>query len=320
MNYDELPLNERIQKAAEYAVILIDDERVDIDILGELQTTFSLNEEQAKKAYELMRSGFKTEYQQALKNKINRAWLATVSAVLIAAFYLFTSEFYGVPWLLIALLFGLAAANGVTMLPKLYRERKNPPDEYFRLIDFEKKNITRKKDDFAARLPVFFMFMTAITCFALIRQWRIINTSHIVTVNNLRIAEPVVKLSDHGKNPRYYYLFHFVGHPGDFKLKETIYEYSEFAILDSSFYPGLAVNIEIDKEDFKKMRDVTASHNIDLLNIGKYNYWLIDQNLRNQRVKNENKKNFLLFGALFLASCVISFVVIRYRRLRVKQT
>jgi hypothetical protein len=319
VNYSELPLDERIEKAAEYALLLIDDEKPDIDILPELQTMFLLSEEQAKKAYELMRSRFNQEYQQATNTKINRAWVATLAAGVIGGFYLFSSEAYGLPWLIIALFFGLIVVNGVTMLPKLYRERKNPPGEYFRMVDYEKQNSTKKKDDFVANLPAFFMFMTAITCFVFVRQCNVINTGRIITINNLQVAERVVKLSDHARHPSYYYLFHFAGYPADFKLNQTIYRYSAFTIFDSSFYPGLKVNIEIDKDDVEKMRDKTNSHHIDLLNIGKYDYWLIDQNLRNELVKKEDRKNFLLFGGLFLASCVISFVAIRYRRLRIKQ-
>ena len=85
MNYENLSLSEKIERASEYALILVQND-ANLDIVTELKGVFKLTEDQAKEAYELMRKKYEKEHQSATKTKIKRAWLV-IAVSLIAMIF-----------------------------------------------------------------------------------------------------------------------------------------------------------------------------------------------------------------------------------------
>lgn len=73
MSYAELPLEDRIGQASEYALLLIEDSVLEEDVIKRLQETFALTEEQAMEALLKTRTEYSKEFRLLQKQSISRA-------------------------------------------------------------------------------------------------------------------------------------------------------------------------------------------------------------------------------------------------------
>ncbi|MES1219727.1 MAG: hypothetical protein ABUT20_29775, partial [Bacteroidota bacterium] len=120
MDYRNLPIEERISKAAEYCLLLADDERADVNIVSEVKTTFFLTDEQAQEAYALMKQKYNSEYKKTLGRKIKLAWIVLFVLVVCVAFYAILGDELGSFFYLLAAFFALSIIGIFFSLGNLY--------------------------------------------------------------------------------------------------------------------------------------------------------------------------------------------------------
>src|SRR5689334_15557805 len=73
MNYKDLPLDERITLASQYALLLVADNKPLEEIIGILKSDYALTEEQAAQAFAAMRSNYKAEYNSTVRSNVLNA-------------------------------------------------------------------------------------------------------------------------------------------------------------------------------------------------------------------------------------------------------
>jgi hypothetical protein len=322
MSYNDLPIEDRIRLASEYAVILIADDRPDIDIIAELQENFQLTEEQAKTAYFRMRQVHSEDFQLAIKQKIKRGWTAVLVCFLFgiscAAFAPEAGWFYFV----MVFIFGMGFSFGLVMIAKWTRESKTSPEEgFFSVVDRQKELMKNKEGDWTYSIPVLLLFLLTIVWFFFSTGNRIVNINEIQAVNNMEITRPAEKRFEHsGKSSRiYYYLIYFKGHQHNFKLYETYYNYADKRISHTDYTVGDMVSIEIRQKQMDELLDTIGKHTIKMVNLTSDGKWLIDHAYRNKRITKENKQTFLILAAGFIVANLVVFLWLRYRKFSKKQ-
>lgn len=94
MSYDHLSIEERIQKAAEYSLLLTEDQRPPEEITAELQQMFGLDKEQAVQAISRMRREYSSDPDEPSKKG---GWTMALLAISIIAVLVNSYSFYTQP-------------------------------------------------------------------------------------------------------------------------------------------------------------------------------------------------------------------------------
>jgi hypothetical protein len=311
MDYKALPISERVNKAAEYCLLLLEDEQkplIKADAIKELQSTFSLTESQAHEAYDLMKEKYSAEYKNSIKKKIKFAWIILFASVVCTFFYTVIGTGIGWVFYLIAGFFGVAVIGIFLNLGNLYTLKSPLLQKYF--ANSLGSNLNSKKNDIA-RIPVFFFFMSLVTFILMFVHPRAIDPKELVRLNKLVIVQKVIYANTGGRSPTYYYSFYFKNHKNEFRLEDNIYKYGKWSIGLGDFMVGDTLSVQIKKKYANRL--FGSEDRVYIVNLLKSGSWLIDYNDRNEKIKEEDKKTFYIFGAGFLLSCIGTLIWIRLK-------
>ena len=88
MDYKDLPLPKRIERASQSALLLVADNKRTPEILHSLTSDFALTQEQAAQAVGAMRKTYKNEYDLNVRNNFLKALGA----------WRYRLGFYAAPW------------------------------------------------------------------------------------------------------------------------------------------------------------------------------------------------------------------------------
>jgi hypothetical protein len=322
MNYLDLPLEERIQKAMEYALILVADERPGLDIINELKAVFGLTEHEAKECYSRMRKQFNEQYNSAIRTKIRFAWTSLIASTVFLVFFSLYSAGVGWFFLTFTFLWGLVMIGAVTFLARHYREKaKSPESGYF--LDRERLQKIRwdkKGEDWTISLPLFFFILVIAAFYFFYSQNNVLDTSTLFPKYDVIISDKVDHINTSNRFSSDRILFRFKGFQNIFEFDEKLFKYGNPPMKTSDYLPGDTVSIEMLTKDAASLQD-GSDKKIILTNIAKgvSDNWLIDHGYRNKKIAEKNKKYLLLAIASFIFCLIIVFIWIRYRKGTIKQ-
>jgi hypothetical protein len=309
MDYKEMPVEERIKKASEYALLVVADNKPEEEIIGILKKDFNLTHEQAFEAFTKMRSEYKEEYASTTNSNVYKLVGSIAFCVFVViAYYFMGSEmgsFKAFPMLFVVL-FGFAALGGIIVLSRTLWEKYTSPA--FRQI--HKKPATLPAPgkgenlhwtSFGLLLAFVIFFATASVYFG---NSGIVNGNEIETIQDLIISNPVTQDHTSGKNRSYYYIFTFRGHQNEFRFYDDYYKYSKYPLDVSTFKEGDTISIQIFYEDWKSLINSQDKSTIKMINVARKNAFFIDHAFRNAQLKKDHT-NQLKFGLIFLGAMLV---------------
>ncbi|MES1223373.1 MAG: hypothetical protein ABUT20_48205, partial [Bacteroidota bacterium] len=104
-----------------------------------------------------------------------------------------------------------------------------------------------------------------------------------------------------GKSPTHYYSFHFRNFENEFRLEDNIYKYGKWKIYRDDFIPGDTLSVQIKQKYAERL---SGDKKIYLVNVFVSGKWLIDHMDRNEAIKENDKKGFLICVVGFVLSCI----------------
>ncbi|MBL7729903.1 MAG: hypothetical protein JNM88_01905 [Chitinophagaceae bacterium] len=310
MSYSHLPIEERIEKAAEYGLMLVGDERPVADIVGELKAMFTLTEEQAQQAYIIMREKHSGDYKQAIKRKARFFWVMLFVSLAVGAFYAFLGTELGWGFYIVAAFFGLALFASFSNIVGLWLEKSVPAKKF---LGLNKGRTIIPENSKLTGIPVFFFFMLLFTGIASIIHYRVENPAGLTKMENLVISKKVYLKYTGGKNKTYYYLFFFKGYSNEFRFEKGMYKYGRWKIDPDDFQPGDTLSAETKPKYIQRLSQAEEPGNVYLYNLKINGRWLINHEERNQRVKREDRMVVYVCGAGLLLSIIGVRLWYRYK-------
>ncbi|MGC4101604.1 hypothetical protein [Ferruginibacter sp.] len=303
MNYAELPLHERIQHAANYALILKDDPlKTPEQVIEELSATFFLSQTEATTAYQLSKKDFPGEYKAAKKAKTWHYIVLILTSLLAGGYYLFFSRQPGFGFMIaFAIFFFLSVLAIINIAFKNLSE--NTLIRYPVLKHY-------KKNFFFQLFPGTLFFFAA--CFCQFQFQGIIKQQDLA-VKKLVLAEKITHLESGGKSSYWYYNFQFRGYTKAFHFDSYDYKYADTLPAFKNYEIGDSITIEILKNDIEDLN--TKSF------FSKYNRivstWvngksIINYDKRYQRIINERKKRLTISFWAFLINITIIGLILRF--------
>ena len=306
MNYNELPLDQRIELAAQYALLLMADMKPKEEIIRILKNDYALTEKQAMRAFGVMKSDYKKEYHSTVNSNIYKTLgILTVSLVVFIGYFFMGREIgggFGTGIIILSCFFGIAAIGGLIFTGTMLREKigftlKLPHVNFFAgPVDQFDKNV----------MPLAFLAF-AFFCICSFRYFNhagIIDESKITNIPGCIVTEPVRYKNTGGKNRRYYYAFKFRGHNLECRFFEDYYRYARDRSLVRTIKIWDTVSIQLLNEDLAVFEDQYSTGKINFINLSFKNRVIIDHAYRNDKVDKSNKTKFyaimVICGSLIL--------------------
>lgn len=304
MRYQDLPVEERMQKASEYALLSIDTDLPQEEVIKEMQQTFYLNEAQAAAAFAQMRKNYRSEYRGAVNRSITRGVILLITSVLIGVFYYFIGQEFGF-FLFFAILCFLGGLGALLQIGKKISERffhsSNPGNNPFVYKDKDGK----EQLHWTTSLLFLSFFLMLVTGFIYFSKSGYLDLNKVATAKGLLIREEVTKGKEGGKNPDYYYEFVFAGVVHTVRFFDDYYEYAEHHMHKDLFKKGDWVDITISKEDEARFYSDYERLEVKMYNIYRDGVPLVDLEYRNEQVLKKNEKTFYIMCAVFTASLTL---------------
>jgi len=291
MNYSELTVKERIQHAAQYAVILKDDPlKTQDEVIAELSTTFYLTTEEATAAFHSSKQQFASAYNAAKKDKAWHNGILIVGFTLAGLMYFFLSTESGFGFVgIFAALFFLGSISIAGIVIKNFIESRSPEGLPFNLP---------KKNFFVQIFPMMALFFL----FAFYNmQFGNIVTKDQVTVLPFRLTEKITMRETGGKNSQKYYHFKFENYQKPFRFLSSDYRYASPLPALLTYRAGDTVYAELLKEDIKDLNSSTVfSKNNRIISLQLNNRSIVDYNSRYQSIKASKKRLFQVLLIVFV--------------------
>jgi hypothetical protein len=312
MNYSELPLEERIRMASDYALLLIEGSLLEEDVLQNLQEMFLLTPDQAMEALQRTRQHHSSEYKSLQNASIFRAVGAVLVSLVCGCFYVVLGEEAGMALVLFGVLFLLVGLfSFVVIIQKLL-------DKFFYSPTLIKKRLDRSKDpkkeklDWTLRLLALTIFALAISFFYYFKKSGWVNLKEVITLRGLQLDRPLQKESTGGRSLHYDYIFHFRDYPNRFPFQEDYYRYaSEFFDADY-LQPGDTITIQIRRSEYQdRLRFPGNGGKVDILNLIKNGQPLVNLESRNEKKLEWNRRLLTIAALTTLAAFFI--MIIRHK-------
>lgn len=316
MSYDHLPLEERIQKAAEYSLLLSQDQRPQEEIAAELQQMFGLDQEQAAQAISLMRRQYGSEYDKSYREGIIMAFVSLFTGLFMGLAYFSIGEAGGSFFLLIAILFFL---TGVGALLSIWQKTSEKLFFSERTLLKRLKKGSLSKDDRPVKKQTWTTYFLVLTSIGLLSNWYNFSTQpgYIDVRSVVRVDSLVVEamISEKVKRGDDYFIFHFKGYPQSFMFYGTYYRYADGAITSDQYPPGFVLGIELARGDSVRMSNRQGS-NIDILNLVVKGRRLYDYGYRNKAERENVEGFFALSIVVFIFSLVLKIIFGRKKKVK----
>ena len=245
MDYKDLPQDEKMAHAEQYALVLKDEIKLQEQIVDELSSIFYLTKKDALQAYVNSKQKYKTEYSSSNKRKISQMLVTLVVSTTVAVIYLGISAEKGFGFVfIIAIIFILSAIGIFNFSGSIIFDNVNIKYPWANLI---------KKNFFIGIFPsVAFMFLflgyNAI--------WGEMLVNKDMETRTYKLNEDVIYKSTGGKSPTHYYYFRFNGFDKDFRLWQSEYKYADRNYL-KELKKGDSVTISFLKDDISTLRTTT---------------------------------------------------------------
>lgn len=306
MDYKELPLEERIQLASQYALLLTADNKSNEEIFDILKSDYALTDEQATQAFASMRSTNKTEYNLTVRGNFLKAVGLIVFCLLAFIVYYFMGKEMGslapLSWV-VAFLFGICVMGAVVLMARIIWDKVS-----FRVVKKGSYSISFDQFDKAmASFAFVSLFSLCMGCYVYYTHVGIIKENEITTIHGCLLTEPVRHGHTGGKTTSYYYAFKFRGSNLEFRFFDYYYRYAKDVSRIKTIKKGDTVSVQIAKTDLPETNDPDASGRINLVNLAFNNVFFIDHNYRNARV---NKSNQTIFYVSQVAMAVIILILL----------
>lgn len=301
MDYNTLPLEERMKHAENYAMILKDEVKLPEQIINELSTIFVLTKEQASQAYFNSKANNSAEFKRADKRKFSQL---IVSSIVLAGcgflYFMMASENGLGFFVVISFLCGLALIGTAIFAIKYFFGSLAPR---FRWL----KNLER--NPFVKALP----YTLAIFCWLGYRFfWGEVLLEKNMTKLDLKLDQDVElrKLKTKGSTT-YYYYFHFNGYQKEFRLNESELSFSSQDVNFLKKLKGDSIHLYVATEEMPKFHEVNMFNRFNrITNIIENNTAIIDFNERNITFE-EQRKTYFTYAMLILTAhlLIIGFVI-----------
>lgn len=312
MSYSHLSVEERIQKASEYALLLVQEEKPGTDLTSELARVFDLTHEQATEACVRMRRNFESVYQQSLSGKIRLAWgSAAVSALMMVFFYFMAAELaWGYFFFVLVSAGGLIGALG--MIAKWQGDKRRQLKDQFPLAGTATAD--NRRISTIGELVIFFLLVTVIAAFIYTNGSGRTDINEVTVVKNLVLSGYVESKSTGGKNPDHYYLFHVEGMNSPLKWLDDYYSYGHRGLAPGDFSAGDTISIMLKKEKAAGLLENSSTGPVTIYNVQHKGSWLLDLEERNRLKKSEDRRLLFIFGGLLLGVSILFIAGMRYFR------
>lgn len=304
MNYADLTPNERIQKASEYATILIDEGKLESDIIDELVNSFKLSEDEAKLAIVKMRTDFSDSYKRSINFNIWKGIFGFIIGAASAIFLYGASSEVGLSiYYPVAIFFAIASLGSLLYSLRLI----------FQKYQLEESS-SRKEQPFVLSVLVIGIVFSLYFLYNYKADVGSIDEQKIEVIPGLVVSENVVRNSTGGKSQKYYYSFRFKNVPHKVRFFSDYYRYSGFRIGLIDFKIGDTMSIQLKTKDIDEFNQTETSEEIDIVNITVAGQFVIDHKIRNKKVRAENKRLFewVSTGLIMLVSAIVFWII--YKR------
>ena len=309
MSYTNISIEERISKASEYATILIDEGRLEEDILKDLQVTFSLTREEAYTALGKMKINHEQYYKKSMNSNIVKAIFTFIAMAGASVFYYFFGQesFKLYSWF--GIFAGILAIGVIVYLFKLIAERYN-------IIPTHPKKTIKRDIPFTVQLM---MLAGLLLCVSIYIEWfekYVIHENEILTVNNLILDKKVIKDYYGSKSKTYFYEFSFVGKKVKARFIDNYYSYAQRSIDYRNLSHGDTLSIQLFKEDSASFFDTYRydTEIIKIVNISYNNKFVVDHTIRNEIVKKEQTRNRSIMTGIFITLVILHFALISAKK------
>ncbi|GAA4322332.1 hypothetical protein [Flaviaesturariibacter amylovorans] len=289
MNYRELPLRDRMNKAREYALLLAQDEIPVDDIPATLQELFALSPQQAEEAVATMKQVYRADYRAAGRRRAQFALTALLASVVITIFYYFLAQEIHPAFLLLPLLFAIGGLGALLQLVQVGDEHLAGGRLAHAFIERDQDGSTGLHWT-AVSLLVALLFVGMMS-YRLAAAPGILGPGSTWRLGDKVLQEAPVRGETGGKNSSYFYEFRLVTYPGRFRFHETYYEFARRTTLLANLAAGTPLDVEILMEDRSRLEDRDAYVNVvnlvvdgvPLYNVAERNAFLRDKQRREFR-------------------------------------
>jgi len=309
MDYKDMPVEERIKKASEYALLVVADNKPEEEIIGILKRDFDLTHEQAFEAFTKMRSEYKEEYASTTNSNAYKLIGSIAFCVFAAIAYYFLGSgmggFKAFPMIFVVL-FGFAALGSIIVLSRTLWEKYTSPA--FRRINKKTTTLPAAGNGENLHWTSFGLLLAFIIVFATSSVYfgnsGIVNGNEIETIRGLIVNNPVTLDHTSGKNKSYYYIFTFREHQNEFRFYDNYYKYSKYPLDETTFKEGDTISIQIFYEDWQSLTNSEDKSTIKMINVARGNTFFIDHAFRNAQLKKDHASQ-LKIALIFLGATVV---------------
>lgn len=305
MNYKDQPLQERIQQAAEYAVLLNDEpNKTPSDIIAELSSVFGLTESQATTAYKNSRKVYKDVYQKATVSKTWHYVTVFLVSITVACFYFFIGQGSGfVPFWLLSAFFALAAFGLLTFLIRVMFDRIVLKYPY--VAGFRKSTLVS-----LFPLTLCFFIWSGVTYL----RKNIVTEKDLVGAIFQLTQNPEYKKAP-GKNGQWRYEFRFKDYADPFYFNKSDLIYASTLPNFTKYQPGDTIIAEVLKTDIINFENYKLVKNDARI----YGIWVngestIDYQKRFKIIHQNHKNIFTIASLVLLAHILILALLIKNRK------
>ena len=313
MKYKDLPLDQRMELASQYVLLLVADNKPAWVIISIIKKDYALTDEQAAQAVKAMRTNYKAEYNSTVRRNLLIAFGAAGVILVTFFFFYFMGDGLGhasaflTLW---AISFGLGGIVALFVIARIIWDRFSKPTA-------QKPGITkpaRKLDNVDKVLQTAAIMSGIFLCFSGYEYFfraRIVDVTKIVTVNNCVITEPVKYEHTRGKSRSYYYAFKLRGSDLDFRFFDRYYNYSNGEWYVSKLKEGDTVSIQLlNQEAFNYYQYPYNTNKLEIINLGQHGRFLVDHSYRNGRIRKDQVSAFNLFLTVF--ACVMPLIFFKH--------
>jgi hypothetical protein len=320
MEYKDLPLDQRIELASQYALLLVADIKSNEEIIGILKQDYALTDEQAIQAFTAMRSKYRREYNTTVRSNALNALGSLGFSLLAFLFYYFVGKDLGRSGTLsyvIAFFFGIGALGAFFFVIKIVREKLSKPaiaqkrQQVIQVKMYSGAN-TSGLDNFDKTMGVLFLMSVMFLCgfgYNYFFNTGVVNEKKITTIHQCIVTEPVRHVREKsGKSFYYYYALKLRGHNLECRFLDDYYEYIRNKRPIRAIQVWDTVSIQVFDKDLDFFNDQYSTGKIDLVNLGIHGHFLLNHAHRNADIKRSHKTNFYVLLTVFAGLVLVALL------------
>jgi hypothetical protein len=294
-----------IKQAEGYVQLLMQEGKLEEDIINETMALFQLEREQASRLVYEYKTSKQDLYKQNVSSNVRVRLIQTIPLILMATlytfFYLDSKSLLFIP---ILILLVLAVLGVLSYCALLIYERLNVKSRLTPVSLGSHTPATNKPANYKGILIVFIIIAVVIT-FKYVTKSYLYSDKGIVKTERMVLGANCTSEYKTGKNGYQYYRFHFIGYKPEFRWPE----YTHFKTFNfpqtpaSSLKKGDTISVYIDLSSLQTEKDYAFIFDIELN--GKR--WL-NQAKRNKLAEEKSKNELIAIYAILFVGLIVSIV------------